>query len=159
MERFWPSLIDRLDTPERDTSPLDDHFVDQATLKTMIKDSLERLLNTVHLESHEPLEGYEHVRRSVLNYGVPDATGKLAHSLDAAQFQRRLREAIATYEPRFRAESLRVLLISREEAEKASESPLTLMIEGEIWATPTPERVILKTLLDLEGEGATVEVE
>ena len=159
-ERFWPSLIDRLDGADRGELPLDDHFVDQQTLKHMIKLSLERLLNTVHLESGERLDGFDHVRRSILNYGIPDLAGRIRESLDAPQLQRRIREAILTYEPRFRPDTLSVAVINQlEDGNVATERPLELSIEGEVWATPTPERVILRTLFDIEGGGAAVEVD
>ena len=160
MDRFWPSLIDRLDLPSEDALPIDQHFVDPQTLRERIKESLERLLNTIHLEATEPLDGFDHVRRSVLNYGVPELTGRTAAAHDAAQLQRRLREAIAAFEPRVHPDTLRVEVVHQsEEGRPEPDRPLELLIQADLLGDPAPERVILRTMMGIDGAGATVRVE
>lgn len=160
VDRFWPSLIDRLDGRDREAAPIEDHFVDQKTLQAMIKASLEDLLNTVNYESTESLEGFDRIRRSVINYGIPSITGHMAGTFDVAQVQRRIREAILAFEPRFRPETLRVQIVTQSEDGSVDQHrPVELSIEGEIYATPTPERVVLRTLMDLEDGSSKVVVE
>jgi type VI secretion system protein ImpF len=75
-ERFWPSLRDRLKDQRPDGLPQDDHFLTAEQLREQVKRSLENLFNSTSLDSTVGMDAYPRMRRSVLNFGVPDLTGK-----------------------------------------------------------------------------------
>jgi len=161
-DRFWPSLYDRLRS--RDLDAMDDYFVDGAKLRTVVKRDLEVLLNATALESATDLSGYPLIRRSVLNYGLPDITGKIISGLSAWDIQESLRAALSHYEPRILPDSLAVQVDTAGARLDANttydpEKGLTLSISGTILGTPMPESVFIQTRWDIEMNELNVEVE
>jgi len=106
------------------------------------------LLNTGDLASVVDLESYGEISRSVLNFGMPDLTGKVGSGIDVEEVEAMIKEAIWTFEPRLVRESLRVRArVSREEM---GHNALNFEIEGQLWAQPLPLQMYLKTDIDLE---------
>ena len=73
---------------------------------------------------------------------------------DYEALARGVEAAIARFEPRLRA--VRVHLEGHD-ADAAVRSPVTLIIEGELWGYPLPETLRVRTLLDLEEGRARIE--
>jgi type VI secretion system protein ImpF len=149
-ERLQPSLLDRLtdNSPQAATESREDRVLSFRQLRKSVIRDLEWLLNTGRLETTEDLSAYPEVRRSVLNYGIPDIAGTTASSMDAYQLELALRQAILDFEPRILPHNLRIQII-RDDKEMSIHS-IVLEIEGEIWGQPVPEHLYLKTVLDLE---------
>lgn len=149
-ERLQPSLLDRLtdNSPQTATESREDRVLSFRQLRKSVIRDLEWLLNTGRLETTEDLSAYPEVRRSVLNYGIPDIAGTTASSMDAYQLELALRQAILDFEPRILPHNLRIQII-RDDKEMSIHS-IVLEIEGEIWGQPVPEHLYLKTVLDLE---------
>jgi type VI secretion system protein ImpF len=146
-ERLQPSLLDRLsdDEPYKKVESRDQRVLSFQRLKRSVVRDIEWLLNAGCLESTLDLHDYPQVRRSVLNYGVPDLTGTTASNVDAATLERMLRKRILNFEPRLLPMSLRVRVTNKDE-----HNTILIEIEGELWSQPLPERLYLKTILDLE---------
>lgn len=149
-ERLQPSLLDRLtdNSPQTATESREERVLSFRQLRKSVIRDLEWLLNTGRLETTEDLSAYPEVRRSVLNYGIPDIAGSTASSMDAYQLELALRQAILDFEPRILPHNLRIQII-RDDKEMSIHS-IVLEIEGEIWGQPVPEHLYLKTVLDLE---------
>ena len=160
-ERFWPSLYDRL--RGGDVSGQDDYFIDASSLRGVVKRDLELLLNATALESCIDLEAYPAIRRSVLNYGLTDLTGKIVSGLNAWEVQESLQAALAAFEPRIVPDSVRVRVdaegVAANEDAFDPEKGLTLSISGTILGTPMPEAVYIQTRWDAELSEAEVTVE
>ena len=62
---------------------------------------------------------------------------------DMRELERQLTKALYTFEPRILRNSLKI----RSQLEG---SVIALDVEGELWATPLPEHLHIKTRLDLE---------
>ena len=158
-ERFWPSLRDRLRGRDAEGLPLDDHFATAEQLRAMVKRDLESLFNVTSLDSTEDLEGFPRIRRSVLNYGVPDLTGRLSSGVSAPQLERRLRDAILAFEPRLKPDTVAVRITTVSDDGKVDpERPIRFDISGEVYANPVNERIHLRSVWDVELNVATVEV-
>lgn len=97
------------------------------------------------LDPADVLADFPHVRRSVLNYGVPCFSGRRARDFDPEALARELREVVATFEPRLKRDSLRV------KVETGAKTGLRVVIEGVLMLTPTPERLRLATTIDLDS--------
>jgi type VI secretion system protein ImpF len=154
-ERLQPSLLDRLVAPhpERRGAPL---TVSLEVLRESVRRELAALLSAAALEALEPeLERCAQVRRSSLNFGMPALSGKTASSLNMSQFERRLARAIREFEPRIAAHSLRVR--SAGDASPGRHNRLIFEVEGELWAQPLPQKLLLRTELDLESGQVRVE--
>ena len=149
-ERLQPCLLDRLtdDDPENKQEARDRRVIPLKRLREYVLRDLAWLLNTQNFTSTEDLTPYPQVRRSVLNYGVPDLTGRTLSSLDLPELERLLREAICEFEPRLLRRSLKIRLANNPD--QMNHNALTFEISGELWAQPVPLEVFLKTELDLE---------
>jgi type VI secretion system protein ImpF len=159
-ERFWPSLRDRLKDRRPDGLPLDDHFLTSDQLRAQVRSSLQNLFNATNLETSVPMEAWPRMRRSVMNFGVPDLTGKLASGIDAGGLERQLRDVILAFEPRLRPDSVRVrVTTTRADGVVDPERPLSFEISGEIYATPVPEQIFVSSTWDVELNKASLAVE
>lgn len=149
-EQLFPSLLDRLsdDKPMQKMESRDRRVFSIHKLRDAVLRDLAWLLNTCHLAATEDLSGHPHVAASVLNYGIPDLTGKTVSGLQVVDVQRAIRQAIIDFEPRIIASTLEVR--GKVERDAVSSNSLTFEIEGEMWSRPIPERLFLRTELDLE---------
>jgi type VI secretion system protein ImpF len=82
----------------------------QATLRDHLARDLSGLLSTINLESAIDLEGLDHVRASVLNYGMQDLTRLTTDDVRTQRLSRDLRDALLAHEPRLIGGSLVVTL-------------------------------------------------
>jgi type VI secretion system protein ImpF len=149
-ERLQPSLLDRLtdDEPHAQQESRDRRVISTRKLKEAALRDLGWLLNTTCLAAAEDLDGHPEVARSVLNFGIPDLTGFTASNLDAGGIERQIRQAIIDFEPRIMPESVRVMV--RTAGTEMNHNALVFEIEGELWGQPLPQRLYLKTEIDLE---------
>jgi type VI secretion system protein ImpF len=148
-ERLQPSLLDRLsdDEPDNSTESRDRRVLSLRTLREGVLRDLAWLLNTTNLLSVVPAGGLPHVANSVLNYGVPDISGNSVSNLNVSKLERGIRQAIWDFEPRLIRSTVTVRGCAGESVEH---NKLTFEIEADLWAQPYPERLYLKTELDLE---------
>lgn len=146
-ERLQPSLLDRLadDEPEKKEESRDKRILSFTKLKQSVMRDLQWLLNAGCLETTQDLSDYPQVKKSVLNYGLPDLSGTTASNVDSTTLERMLRQTIVNFEPRILADSLKVRVSNRDK-----HNNIIFEIEGELWSQPTPERLYLKTILDVE---------
>ena len=149
-ERLQPCLLDRLtdEHPDELKESRDQRIVSLRRYRTGVLRDLEWLLNTPSCESAQDLSEFDFVRQSVLNYGIPDLCGLTASGLNPVEFERRLIEAIRTFEPRVLPDglSIRVQALSGQMDHNA----LSFVISGELWALPTPDPLFVRTELDLD---------
>lgn len=155
-ERLQPALLDRLtdDDPEQKTESRDQRVLSMQRLRAALLRDLAWLLNTGHLETVEDLEAYPEVRRSVLNYGIPDLAGLTIAGADTAVIERAVRQAVVIFEPRIAQQTLRVSVVTSES--ETGRNAMVFRIEGELWAKPTPQALYLKTEVDIETGNVTV---
>ncbi len=149
-ERLYPSLLDRLtdNEPHKSQESREARVFSIRRLREAVLRDLSWLLNTCHLQTSQDLSGYPNVQKSVLNYGIPELTAKTASGLQLIDIQRAIRQAICDFEPRVLPHSLEVRAVVAEE--EMSHNALTFEIEAELWSRPLPERLFLKTEIDLD---------
>lgn len=150
-ERLFPSLLDRLtdDAPEKKIEPRDRRIFSVQKLRVAVLRDLAWLLNTCHLAASEDLTPYPLVEKSVVNHGIPDLTGRTISGLEIVDVEMALRRAILDFEPRILPHTLQVRAEITDES-KHHHNSVAFEIEGELWARPIPERLFLRTELDLE---------
>lgn len=157
-ERLQPSLLDRL--TDNEPGKREESRAQRVLSTKKLRDAVVRdvlwLLNTTKLEVTRDLSGYPDVRRSVVNYGVPDLAGVTASSVDGRALELQIREAIWNFEPRLKRSTVQVRVVAAEG--RMAQNTLMFEIEGELWADPMPVSLLLKTELDLEdGSMAAVD--
>jgi type VI secretion system protein ImpF len=149
-ERLQPCLLDRItdDAPEKTQESRDQRVVSLRRLREGVLRDLGWLLNATNMAALEDLTDYPHVAQSVLNYGMPGLAGTLASSIDVVEFERKIYQAIVDFEPRILRDTLKVRLAVA--IDQMSHNAMTFEIEGQLWAQPVPQRIYLKTEIDLE---------
>jgi len=149
-ERLQPSLLDRL----TDLNPSDikesssQQSMSQSQFKTAVIRDLGWLLNSVALDVCLDLEKYPEVRRSVLNFGLPDMSGHTSSNVDVRTMESSIKNAIYLFEPRIIRNSLKVRI--RSNPDEMSHNSLIFEIAGAVFGQPSPFQVVLKSELDLE---------
>lgn len=156
-ERLQPSLLDRLTDDEPGEKARESKAMREFSLsslrETVLRD-LAWLLNTTNLGSAQSLDAYPEVESSVLNYGVPELSGRTLSGTDGPLLERALRQSIASFEPRILPASLKVRLELGEGL--TSHNALIFLIEGDLLAQPLPLRLYLKTEVDLDLGDVTI---
>jgi len=150
-DSFTPSLLDRLtdEQPQykRETSQgwsMSMHRYREAVLR-----DLRWLFNSARQTESHPMYQYSEIPTSVLNYGMRDFTGLSAGTVSRDAIEREVAEAIRRYEPRILPETLSVVLVST--TEDLEQGRLVLELHGQLWASPLPEHLQVKTEFQLES--------
>jgi type VI secretion system protein ImpF len=149
-EHLQPSLLDRLTdlNPTGKTDTLEERVMSLRRLKESLIRDLEWLLNTGRLEISQDLDDFPEVRKSVLNFGIPDISGVSLSHQDRASLEREIQQAILDFEPRILPGTLKVSVALNDD--EMNETTLVFEIQGEMWWQPVPERFYLRATLDVE---------
>ena len=149
-ERLQPSLLDRLTDlqPGKSKESTSQQSMSQTQFKEAVIRDLGWLLNCVSLDVCEDLEKYPQVKRSVLNYGLPDLSGQTSSNMDVRGLEKSVRVAIQQFEPRVIRNSLKVKVHSNHDA--MSHNSMVFDISGAVFGQPSPFQVVLKSEFDLE---------
>lgn len=147
-EKLQPCLLDRLtdDEPDQTEESRNQRVISLSRYKRGVLRDLEWLFNA---SAHLPVEGrrqfrlrdYPDAYRSVINFGTRQLCGLLAPHME--ELEQELCEAVQLFEPRIINHTLTV---------KATLQRHMVSIEmvGELWADPIPEKLFIKTSIDVE---------
>ena len=135
-------------------STLSDSISSKQDIQACVKRDLEWLLNANQYFPNEELEAFPEIARSVLNYGVPDLTGKTVSGLNLVQLERLLLQVIVDFEPRIIQKTLSIKVISDQS--KMEHNIFVFEIEGELWTKPLPLHLHLRTEFELENNQVIV---
>jgi type VI secretion system protein ImpF len=149
-EKLQPSLLDRLTDvrPDVRTSNAGVRVLSMQELREGVQRDLGALLNATSLDVVEDLSAYPNVQRSTLNFGMPDMSGKTASGVEVKDLERVLLRTIQEFEPRITSESLKV---TGDVQDRKGHNTMIITIEGELWSQPLPQKLLLRTELDLEN--------
>jgi type VI secretion system protein ImpF len=146
-ERLQPSLLDRLtdEDPEQQVEARERRIMSMRSLREGVLRDLAWLLNTTNLFSVTERQRLPYLANSVINYGMPDISGASLSGMNTTDLERAIRQAIWDFEPRLIRSSVQV-----KAAKSDSITKITFEIEADMWAQPYPERLYIKTELDLD---------
>ncbi len=134
--------------------------VSARVLREAVRRDIEALFNTERFESMPllsdlereqvpdtpaSLDDFPEVRRSVVNYGVPSFSGRSSRDFDRDVLAREIKAILATFEPRLRDSETKVTV------NLGDKTGLKIEIEAVLIMTPTPERLRLRTTINLEN--------
>lgn len=150
MDRLQPCLLDRLtdDEPEVSRESRDRRIVSLQRYKSAVLRDLEMILNSKRHPLHDNIYEFSEAVRSVLNYGILDICGTPVLNTKPTEIESQVKEAIIYFEPRISQRSLSVRMISPLDSEYIRS--ISFEIEAELWAQPLPDRLFVKTEVDLE---------
>lgn len=155
-DRLQPSLLDRLtdNRPSEKQESVDFKTITQQKLRDLVLRDLSFLFNTSPLDTVEDLSQHPNVARSTLNYGVRDLTGLTKESIDSAQIERLVRDAIKNFEPRILPQSINVRVVKNENA--SEDTMVAFDIQGALWGQPVPLEIYLHTEIDITSGDISV---
>lgn len=151
LERLQPCLFDRLidEAPDRTVESRTERIISLSKYREGVLRDLIWLLNTGAHTVEEGLDEFPEVERSVFNYGKHGLSGLVASSLDADLLEEEIAEAVRRFEPRIIPDTLEVRAVDDEN--HTSPNVVAFEIHGELWAQPFPEKLYVKTALDIEN--------
>jgi type VI secretion system protein ImpF len=149
-ERLQPSLLDRLtdENPQSGIEARDQRMISWQRLRDAVRRDLTWLLNCVHLEATDDLSAWPLIARSTLNFGIPETSGVPVANINVEALQKRVRQAILDFEPRLVRSKLTVTVEKQPEA--MNRNSLVFLIQGEMWAQPVPQSIVVRSEFDLE---------
>ena len=155
-ERLQPCLFDRLIDEEVQKREEGRHakVISLSEYQRAVLRDLRYLLNAnCHLES-EGLDEFPDVKSSVFNFGIPSLSGLKFAGMDIEDIEAAVMKAIKDFEPRIVSDTLSVHAVKGN----VGDAPSTLYFEirGELWARPFPEKLYIKTALDIETGAVTL---
>ena len=147
-ERLQPSLLDRLTDrePGQIKESVRERVIDIRRLREIIQRDLGWLLNTANNANDIHPGLYPHAARSTLNYGVEDVAGKMIGKAGVKSLETAVRTAVYDFEPRIIPGTLSVV---SGHAEDGPQSQISIDIRAELWASPVPVELYLRTHLDM----------
>ena len=89
---------------------------DEALLKHDLAVDLLSLVNTIDLGSAVDISELDYVKRSIVNYGLPDLSSLTSLEVGVGDIGQHLKDALLSHEPRLRAESIHI-----EQADKVDD--------------------------------------
>ena len=159
-DRLQPSLLDRLTDlePHARHESRERRVISARALRDSVQRDIGWLLNASARAAGTDGADLPHVATSVLNYGLPDLAGRDVAALTAGTLERLIRDALWAFEPRLARESVRVTAIDDAKGAKGAGGGhvIRFEIEADMWSQPYPERLFLRTELDLEAGEARV---
>lgn len=148
-EKLQPCLLDRLtdDDPKNSLESRSQRVISLQRYRQGVLRDLQWLFSS---SAHLPVEGddgfsiedFPEARRSVINFGTRHLFGIMAPNM--RELERELTEALYNYEPRILRNSLKV-------KSRMLGNLVSLDVEGELWASPLPEHLHIRTKLDIES--------
>jgi type VI secretion system protein ImpF len=108
-------------------------IITESMLRREVSRDLDALMNTVALDATIDMENAPHVRKSILNFGLPDIAVRTIDENGIEEIPDEIRTAIMNYEPRIAADTLR---IERDKELDPVELKIRFVIRGELVCHP-----------------------
>ena len=145
-----PALLDRLtdEEPDKQLEPRVQRVISKRQMRQAVLRDLAWLFNCTRLDTHMDPAAFPNARRSVINYGLPALAGETATSLDVADLERGIRQAVLDFEPRILPKTLHVRAL--EVGQFENHNVIGVEISGQLWAQPIPIDMLVRTEIDLE---------
>jgi len=125
--------------------------ITESMLRREVARDLDALLNTVALESTVNMDDAPYVRKSILNYGLPDLSNRTIDEAGVNEIPDEIRAAVINYEPRLAAGSLR---IERDNTVDAVELKIRFLVRAELVCHPV--HVPVEFIADIVETGKIV---
>jgi type VI secretion system protein ImpF len=107
--------------------------ITEGGLRREVSRDLDALLNTIALESTINMSDVPYVRKSILNYGIPDLTKRSIDENSVNEIPEEIRTAIINFEPRLAADSLQVV---RDTSVDAVELKVRFIVRADLICDP-----------------------
>ena len=129
--------------------------ITEPLLRRELAQDLTILMNTVNLDSSEELGDFDHVRKSILNFGLPDIVHRSLDEGSVDDITDEIETALTSYEPRLVANTIHV---SRdyEAGTDGADLKLRFMVRAEMFCDPL--NVPVEFIADVELDTGKISV-
>ena len=157
-DMLQPAFLDRITdhNPSRSADTVAELTISRRQLRQIILRDLSWLLNVTNMESEVDFVIHEHARRSAVNFGLPAFSGRRISDVKKEELESSIKEAITVFEPRILPGTLEVNGLSDSDY-LGAHNLLMFEIRGQIWATPYPIEMLVKSSIDLETGAVTLQ--
>jgi type VI secretion system protein ImpF len=128
--------------------------ISESLLRREVARDLDSLMNTIAFESAEDLSGFDQVRKSILNYGLPDITHRSIDEHSVDEISNEIKIALMNYEPRLARDSIRA---SRDTTVGAEELKVRFVVQAELHCEPV--NVPVEFVADIEFESGSIHIQ
>jgi len=151
-DKLFPSLLDRLtdNQPSSQNESKETRFFTVDKLRDAVLRDLSWLLSNAHLETTEDVGIFPQIPSSVINYGIPDLTGKTVSGILSTKLADSIKQSIRWFEPRLIPDTIEVI-VHRTSGEHARPNAIAIEIRADLWCQPIPEKLYVSTVVDLES--------
>jgi type VI secretion system protein ImpF len=107
--------------------------ITEPMLRREVARDLDALVNTIALESSQDLEPFDHARRSILNFGLPDIAHRSIDEISVNDVAREIAAALINFEPRLLSDTIRV---KRDEDVDPNELKVRFVVRADLSCEP-----------------------
>lgn len=128
--------------------------ITEPVLRREVATDLAMLMNTINLDSVEDLSAAPEVRRSILNFGLPDLTHRSLGDGRVGDVAGEIRRALIQFEPRLVADTIQT---SRDMRARASDLQIRFLVRADLKCDPL--NVPIEFVADVEVESGKVKID
>ena len=127
--------------------------ITEALLRREVANDLEALMNTVALESADDLQGFEHVRRSILNFGLPDIVHRTIDETAVDDVKTEIEDVLKHFEPRLAPDTIHA---ARDNSVDRVELKVRFTVQADLRCEPV--NVPVEFVADVDVDGSTIQI-
>ena len=127
--------------------------ITESMLRREVARDLEALMNTVALESAEDLRDFAHVRKSILNFGLPDLVHRTTDEATVDDVKTEIETVLTNYEPRLTADSIHA---DRDRSVDSTELKIRFVVQAELRCEPVD--VPVEFIADVDLDSNTIQI-
>ena len=107
--------------------------ITEPTLRREVARDLDALLNTIAMESTQDLKRFEHVSKSILNFGFPDIAHRSIDELSLDEVKFEIATVLTSYEPRLLGNTVQV---TRDTSVDAADLKVRFIVRADLLCEP-----------------------
>ena len=107
--------------------------ITEPMLRREVARDLDALMNTIALESTQDMHAFEHVRKSILNFGFPDIAHRSIDEISVDDVGHEIETVLTAFEPRLIAASIHV---TRDASVDAAELKIRFIVSADLSCEP-----------------------
>jgi len=127
--------------------------ITEPILRREVGRDLDSLMNTIAMESSENLDAFDYVRKSVLNFGLPDIAHRSIDENAVENISEEIRRALMHFEPRLVPQTIRVAKASEFDE---AELKVRFIVHADLFCEPLNVPVEFVADLELDSGNVTV---
>jgi type VI secretion system protein ImpF len=107
--------------------------ITEPMLRREVARDLNALMNTIAMESTQNLQSFEHVRKSILNFGFPDIAHRSIDELSLDDVKYEIATVLTSYEPRLVRDTVQV---TRDTTVDAADLKVRFIVRADLSCEP-----------------------